>query len=48
MVETDTDLSSGIKLTCSREKLVETVTMVARAVSVENLRASASGNTNFG
>ena len=33
MIETDTSLSSGIKLKCSRERLVETVALVARAVS---------------
>ena len=33
MIETDTSLSSGIKLRCSRERLVETASMVARAVS---------------
>jgi DNA polymerase-3 subunit beta len=33
MIETDTSLSSGIKIKCSREKLVETVSLVARAVS---------------
>ena len=33
MIETDTSLTSGIKLRCSRERLVETASMVARAVS---------------
>jgi DNA polymerase-3 subunit beta len=33
MIETDTSLDSGIKLKCSRERLVETVVLVARAVS---------------
>jgi DNA polymerase III subunit beta len=33
MIETETSLGSGIKLTCSRERLVETVSLVARAVS---------------
>jgi len=33
MIETDTSLGSGIKIKCSRESLVETVALVARAVS---------------
>lgn len=33
MIETDTSLSSGLKITCSRERLVEIASMVSRAVS---------------
>src|SRR5450759_269420 len=33
MIETDTSLDSGIKLKCSRERLIETVSLVSRAVS---------------
>ena len=33
MIETDSSLRSGIKITCSRDVLVETVAMVSRAVS---------------
>ena len=33
MIETDSGLRSGIKITCSRDLLVETVAMVSRAVS---------------
>jgi DNA polymerase-3 subunit beta len=33
MIETDTSQTAGLKITCSREKLVETVSLVSRAVS---------------
>jgi len=36
MIETDTAVGAGIKLTCSRDELVETSSLVARAVSTRS------------